>query len=251
MVIARVLRAMALVAFAVLPGLAVAVCGGDGDARKTPGSGGSPAATPTPDPAKLLQQGADQIQALKSFHFVLNHENGGSPIAFQLSMRKVDGDYVAPDRLAGDVDARLQTLGSVNVRAKVIAIGDRTWITNPFPPHDWVQLSSSLDDLFDPGGGIAAALRGARNPRIAGEEMINGQKTWKIEADADAATLKKFAPTAEPGYTAKGIVWIGQERPLVHRIRLEGPLGPKDAKNINRQVDVSKFDEPVTIEPPS
>src|SRR5262245_49662728 len=52
------------------------------DSGKDQGSAASTAATPrpTPDPAVLAKQAADTVEQLKSFHFLLEHENGGSPI---------------------------------------------------------------------------------------------------------------------------------------------------------------------------
>ena len=144
-------------------------------------------------------------------------------------------------------------LGNANVNVKVVNVGDQTVITNPFTPSQWLPLpgSNRLSDIFDPGAGTTAALRSVKNPKIAGEETINGVKVWRVEGDVDATALSAVASgIAEPGYTVKGTAWVGQDRPLVHRVRLDGPLGAKDPPNIVRRIDLSKFDEPVTIELP-
>ena len=229
--------------------LATIVCGDDKDS----GSAKGDTAPPQPDPAVLAQQAADTIEALKSFHFLLEHENGGSPIMLNLSMTRAEGDIVKPDRLRADVDARATQLGNANVKVKVVNVGDQTVITNPFMPSQWLPLpgSNRLSDIFDPGAGTTAALRSVRNPKIAGQETINGVKVWRVEGDVDAAALSAVASgIAEPGYTVKGTAWVGQDRPLVYRVRLDGPLGAKDPPNIVRTIDLSKFDEPVTIELP-
>ena len=221
-----------------------------------PKDAGGPSAAATvqrPDPATLVKQAADGVEQLKSFHFVLDHENGGSPIALNLTMNRAEGDIVKPDKLRADVNAVAPQFGNANVRVKVVSIGDRAQITNPFNPQQWVPLpgESRLSDIFDPAAGTTAALRAVRNPRITGEETVNGVKVWKVEGDVDAASLQAIAPVAESGYTVKGIAWIGQQKPLVHRIRLEGPLGSRDVPNIVRKLDLSQFDEPMTIEAPS
>ncbi|MGD9894101.1 MAG: LppX_LprAFG lipoprotein, partial [Dehalococcoidia bacterium] len=108
-----------------------------------------------------------------------------------------------------------------------------------------------LADVFDPGAGITSALRDAKDLKIMGEETLNGVKVWRVEGTVDAASLSAVAPTiAEPGYATKGIAWIGQAQPLVYRVRLEGPLGSKDPANIVRIINLSKFDEDVSIDLP-
>jgi hypothetical protein len=136
----------------------------------------------------------------------------------------------------------------------VVNVGDKAVISNPFNPRQWVPLpgQNRLADIFDPGAGTTAALRAATNLRLAGEESIGGTKVWRVEGDVDAGALSAVAGSvAEPGYMVKGTAWIGQEKPLVYRIRLEGPLGSKDPQGIVRKIDLSKFDETVNIELPS
>lgn len=243
----RALAACVLLALALVP----AACGGD--KKETPSTAATAVATPSrPDPATLSRQAADAVERLNSFHFVLEHENGGTPIDLGLTMNRAEGDFLKPDRLRADIDAVASQLGNTKIKAKVVGVGNQAKITNPFAPSQYVALpgKNSLADLFDPSAGTTAAMRAVKNPQITGEETINGVPVWRIEGDVDATALKAFANLAEPGYTVKGTTWIGKERPLVHRIRLDGPLGSKDAKGIVRKIDLSKFDEPVTIELP-
>lgn len=238
-----------------LAALLTLACGNDDKKREEPAAG-SVAATPTvpprPDPAVLAKQGADTVEALKSFHFLLEHENGGSPIVLNLNMTRAEGDIVKPDRLRADVDAKATQFGGANVKVKVVSVGEKTSISNPFNPREFVPLGSTrLAEIFDPAAGTTAALRAVQNPKITGEETINGVKVWRLEGDVDAANLSAFASIAEPGYMIKGTAWIGQEKPLVYRIRMEGALGAKDTPGVVRKVELSKFDEPITIDAPT
>ena len=94
-------------------------------------------------------------------------------------------------------------------------------------------------------------MRSVVEPLVAGEEQIGENAVWRIEGMLDSGDLKAFAETAEPGYTVRGVIWIGQEDSLIHRIRLEGRLGPAEPEAIVRRVELSGFDQPVTIEPPA
>lgn len=249
----RINRRVALAALLALSAGVFVACGDD--KPKDEAASSTAAATPSrPDPAALARQAADQIEALKSFHFLLQHENGGTPIVLNLEMTRAEGDIVKPDRLRADVEAIARQLGNANVKVKVVNVGDRAVISNPFNVRQWVPLpgENRLADIFDPGAGTTAALRAAKDLTITGEETLNGVKVWRVEGNVEATALSAVASTiAEPGYTAKGTAWIGQAKPLVHRIRLEGPLGSQDPPNIVRIIDLSKFDENVTIELPS
>lgn len=222
--------------------LAVAACGDD--------KGSSKNATPAkPDADALLKQAADRMEQLKSFHFLLDHEKGTSPIVLNLNMTRAEGDVVRPDRLRADVEA---AAGGVTLKFKLISIGDKARITNPFNPSSWQDLPSGtkLSDIFDPAAGTTSALRNVKDAQITGEDTINGVKVWRVEGTVDATALGSIATIAESGYTAKGTAWIGQQTPEVYRVRLEGPLGSKDTQGVIRRLEISRHDENITIDPP-
>ncbi|MFN8556551.1 MAG: LppX_LprAFG lipoprotein [Dehalococcoidia bacterium] len=205
---------------------------------------------PPPDPATLLRQAADRMEQVQSFHYVLDHERGVSPIVLGLTMSRAEGDAVRPDKLRADVDAA--AFGGVNLKLKLVSIGAKTSITNPFDPSKWQELptGTKLSDVFDPANGTTAALRNVKNPVLAGEETINGVKVWRVEGTVDAAALGALATVAETGYTAKTTAWIGQNTPNLHRVRLEGQLGTRDTADVVRRLELSRFDESITITAP-
>jgi lipoprotein LprG len=231
-----------LVAVFLLPLLVVIACGDDKDTAKD--------ATPSkPDAATLLKQAADRMEQIKSFHFVLDHEKGATPIVLNLNMSRAEGDVVRPDRLRADVEA---AAGGVTLKLKLVSIGDRARITNPFNPSSWQDLPSGtkLSDIFDPAAGTTSALRNVKDAQITGEETINGVKVWRVEGTVDATALSSIATIAESGYTAKGTAWIGQQTPDVYRVRLEGALGSKDTQGVVRRLELSRHNENITIDPP-
>jgi hypothetical protein len=231
--------------------LAAAGCRRDEDTSQPRGAAPSP--TPRPDPTALARQAADQLEAQRAFHFVVEHDNGGSPIVLGLLMNRAEGDILRPDRLRADLDAISTQLGNASVKVKVVSVGDRAVITNPFNPRQWVPMpgNNRMADIFDPGAGATAALRSVQNARLAGEETLNGVKVWRIEGEVDASALGAISPIAEPGYSIKGTAWIGQDRPLPYRIRMEGPLGSRDAPTIVRRIELTKFNESITIDLPA
>jgi hypothetical protein len=219
-----------------------AACGGSGDGADD---------LPLPEGAALMEAAADRMETVESFHFVLEHEQGTSPITAGLLMRRAEGDSVAPDRLKAEVDALAPQLGNAAIKIMVVSVGDTSRMTNPFDRTRWMPVpGAALQELFDPAKGTVAALRAGTNHAVTGQETVRGVACWVVTADVDGLALKAFATVAEAGYTVKATLWIGREEPLVHRIRLAGEMGSKDTRGVIRVVNLSRFDEPVSIELP-
>jgi len=231
-------RCLLLSALAAL-GLQAVACG-DGKKDETGG--------PLPPAADVLAKAVERAATMKTFHFRLEHENGASPIPLGLGLTTAEGDVIVPDRMRAKVEAKA---GTQPVRVEVIGIGDEAWMTNPFN-RQWQPLPSgnTIKDVFDPTQGIKAVANALENAEVTAEEEVGGVATYRVEGTVGSAILEAAAPIAEPGLTVKVKVWIGKDDSLIRRIRLEGPIAPDEPPNIVRKLDVSKFDEPVSIEPP-
>lgn len=205
-----------------------------------------------PDAAALTREAADLMEALESFHFVVSHEIGTTPITAGLQMERAEGDSKTPDRLRADVDALVPQLGNSPIKVQVVWVGDVAKMTNPFDRTRWLDVpEGALQGLFDPGGGTVSALRAATGHEVTAEEKAGGVQSWVVTAEVDGAALKAFADVAEPGYTVALTLWIGQDDGLVHRIRLAGEMGPDDTAGVIRVVELSRFNDPVEIELPT
>ncbi len=215
--------------------------------------GGGTTNTESLDVDALLDRAVTRFMELTSFHFYHDFDGETAPIVqFDLDMERVEGDVVVPDQLRASVLAKVGQLGGINVNVTVVAIADEAWITNPFDTSQWLPMEGGnpIGDIFDPVEGIATVIRSVVDPRVTGEEQIEGIATWRIEGLLDSGDLDAFALSAIAGYEVRGMIWIGQEDDLIHRMRLEGRLQPDEPEGIVRRVDLSEFDQPITIEPP-
>jgi hypothetical protein len=233
---AKALLACCLLLFALLP-LACS-CGG----KKQQPTGTLPPA------ADILAEAVERAAAMKTFHFRLEHENGETPIPLGLGLSTAEGDVIVPDRMRAKVEAKA---GTQPVRVEVIGIGDEAWITNPFN-REWQPLPSgnTIRDVFDPAQGITAVANALENAEVTAEEKVGGVDTYRVEGTVDSAVLEAAAPIAEPGLTVTVKVWVGKDDSLIRRVRLEGPIAPGEPSDIVRKLDISGFDESVSIEPP-
>lgn len=212
-------------------------CGGDDDAPAI-----------DQDPAELLANTAAATQALTSFHFKLTHQNGSTPLPLNLTLDTAEGDVAIPGRLAADIEAG--AAGSIPVSVKVIAIGDETWITNPFT-REWQRLpGASVRDFADPETLVRAVVAAIDEPRIEDGSEIDGMRTVKLAGSLDAGLLRQALSIARDGNIVQVEAWIGAEDSLPRRIRLSGPLSSIEDEDVSRQIDLSRFNQPVEINPP-
>ena len=208
----------------------------------------TPTPPPAPDPVAILQRAADRFEALEFFKFTMLHENGGTPIAFGLVMEDVTGDVAAPDRLRADIGA---FAGNLFFDVTLVAIGDRTFLTNPFT-KEYEEIDGGIisSALLDPATGISGIIRDAVDPVLEGEADIEGAPTYHVTSVIDSAQLTSIAPAAEPGLPIDVGIWVGRDDSLVYKILMVGPMSSDEEPDITRTILISDFDSPVEIAMP-
>lgn len=203
---------------------------------------------PDPDPVAILVNAADRFEALEFFKFTMTHENGGTPIAFGLVMEDVTGDVAAPDRLQAAIGA---FAGNLFFDVTLVAIGDRTFLTNPFTKEfEEIEGGVISSALLDPTTGISGIIRDAVDPVLEGESEIEGVTTYHVTSVIDSAQLTSIAPSAEPGLPIEVGIWIGKDDSFVYKIHMFGPMSSDEEPNITRTIRPSDFDIPVEIAMP-
>jgi hypothetical protein len=197
---------------------------------------------------QILQRAADRLGAVSSFHFRLTHENGTTQMPLNMELRTAEGDVVMPDRLSAEIEARAVV---TNVRVRAIAIDERIWITNPFT-RQWQRLpgDASIRDFADPARFVSAVVDEVRDAEVVAEERINGAPVYKVIGNVDSGALRPAIGSARPGMRVDVEVWVGTEDFLPRRVRLIGPLEPDDADNIVRELNLSRFNQSIDIQPP-
>jgi hypothetical protein len=226
--------------FLLIPLVALALACGDGDDPEVPPEQG-------PDATAILNRSAAAVDKLTSFHFRLTHENGTTPMPLNLQLVSAEGDVAVPDRLQAEVRARA---ASVSVNLDVIGIADDTWVTNPFSRR-WQELpGANINQIADPTRLVTTLLANLKEPAIAGQNEIDGTKSFKITGRIDSGVIEEALSAAEPGLPVSVELWIGIVDSLPRRARLTGRLAAPEPEDIVRQVDISRFNARVDIQPP-
>ena len=207
----------------------------------TSGAGGSLTA------AEVLQQSTEATAQVSSFHFVLSHENGSTPLPLNLDLDSAEGDVLVPDRMKADVDAKAV---GVKVSVKVVGIEDQTWVTNPFT-RNWQELpNTNIRDFANPAALVSGLLPSIQDPKLSDGGSVDGVDTYRVTGTIDSGDLQNALGIAEAGHQVTVEAWIGKDDKLPRRVRLAGPLSDAEDSDVVRNVELSRYNESVEIVPP-
>ena len=217
------------------------------------------------DARPLLEQAAATMAGVTSFHFQMSTPRGRSLILNELELSEFQGDVQRPDRFRVEFKAKASI---VSITFKVVGIGDQLWVTDPMSEDEaWIQVDAgnvadvALPDILNPDRLLQAAVEVIQEPKLAGDEEIDGVKTTRVEGTFDPRVanqqVSEFAGTPVPELGALTgdqvipvIIWI-DEGTRVRRVEFQGPLTAADEGDVIRRFDVTKIDEPVDIQPPA
>jgi hypothetical protein len=164
-----------------------------------------------------------------------------------LQLTSAEGDVVVPDRLAAEVKAKA---ASISATVRLISIGERTWITNPFT-RAWQTLPGvSASDIADPRGLVDAVVRGLEDVSLEGQDEVDGTQAYHLKGTLPSEALQEALGVARPGHKVQVDLWIGTRDDLPRRARLSGRLAEAESADIVRQIDFSNFNSNVEIRAP-
>jgi len=78
--------------------------------------------------SEIISKSSERMEAINSFHFVLDQVGGGTPIAMGLEMTNAVGDVVRPDRLKATISGKLS---GMFLEVQIVSVGEEMYMTNP------------------------------------------------------------------------------------------------------------------------
>lgn len=222
-----------LAALALLVGLlTVAACGG----------------SPPPSAATLLKTAQDKLNATQSFHFQMKVDHPGTPSSGGYVITSADGDVSRPASLhaTATVDA-----GFVNVNVSLIIIGQQEWYTDPIS-QKYVETSEFgyFLNIFDQQQGLGALMTQLQNPSAPTDGSANGQNCWKITGTLSPSLLQPLFEDVVATQPIPTTYCIGKSDGRLYSATLTGAITQGDTSQTAYTFYLSKFDTPVTINPP-
>lgn len=208
---------------------------------------GAPIATPAPPTAaEVLAAAATRAEQTQRFHFLLEHERGATTIVRGIQMTRAEGDVDGPGRVQAAVKGMFSGL---NFETGVVILGPDAWLQNPLTRR-WEPEAITVRQFFDAQQGVAAMLRKARDPRLAGTEEVGGVPAYRVDASLDAAELTLLPGAPLAGQRLDASAWIRVADSAVLRIELRGAAAEGDSADLLRRLTLSRHDADVRIEPP-
>jgi hypothetical protein len=208
------------------------------------GCGGSSA----PPPEELIAQSAERTAVVKTFHVVVDFQH--VPAAKSgLGLTFVDGDVVVPDRMKARVSG---TFLGVPLSSELVVVGEQYFLKIPFTGR-WqtIEVGTVPTAFFDPEEGVLAVIKGATDVEHDGAEEVGGVDCYRLKGTIRASALEPLLPDAEGDAEVPLELWIGKDDLLLRRLRLSGPVSPSEGEDAVRTIELSAFDEPVSITAPS
>jgi len=211
----------------------------------TGGCGGS--TTKDQAAGALLQAGVEKTSAAKSFHFTLDVQNVPKT-ASGLQLTGAEGDVAVPDRARADVTGNF---AGTAIATQIVAMGDEVWLKNPLT-GTWqrIDVSTTPIALLDPAKGVLGVMSKVSEPKDAGTEDVDGVALRKISGTASAADVAPLVAVGPSSRKVPVTLWIGEKDHLLRRIEIRGPVAEGEPKDALRVIEISRFDQPVTIERP-
>jgi hypothetical protein len=213
---------------------------------------GIPSCQPTKPPEltaeDVVKKASDALKSVTSVHFKLSSTGGMMSIGSGLVAKTIDGDVVKPDRLKGTA---VSTFGKVTVEISFVIIGTRQFITNPIT-KTWQALpaSGAAPNLLDPDRGAAVLLTKAQDLKKLANETIAGVECYHLTAAIPATLVAGLVGANGSAVVLASDLWMATSDSLPRQIRLVGTVTAEEPPEIQRVLELSSFNETMTIDPP-
>ncbi|MBT98000.1 MAG: hypothetical protein CL902_05150 [Dehalococcoidia bacterium] len=224
-------------------GLLVA-CGSDNPTQQVDDSTGI-------DPAPAMSQAVEQLLALESASFSLDHLEGSTMLVPGVLMTKVYGEVSIPDRFSVTVEAESEFPKSY-IEISIITIEDTAYMTDILSGR-WNQISpDSLPfNLLGLGQTLADIVDVVQEPQVLGQERLRGVDTLHIKGQIASEDLSELVPGAGQGFPVKLELWLDRDQGLLQQVLILGRVVPTDDENTERELTLQDINQSVVISPPS
>ena len=215
------------------------------EVESTPDPTALPISTPTPvNVEQLLRDAGAATAGLDTFHFLLEHNTGGTPLAPNLTVTEAKGDVVNPDGISTEFAG---TLGAFAVRSSLITLGDESYMTNPLTGA-WESVPKEVSPLgfFDPQSGIGAIMTQVVNANLL--SIREGE--IRVGGSLPVAALESILGSATDGTTVEAELTIDAKTLFLTEAILTGRVTATEPDGVIRTITLSKFNQPLTIVAP-
>ena len=236
---------IAVVAVAALVLLGFVAACGSGEERSTQDVPGEDF-----DLRPVMRQAVDQLLALESAAFTLEHLAGTTALLPGLEMTKAYGLVEIPRKFTVTVEAELGSPRSY-IEISIVTIDDTAYMTDVLSGQ-WRQVSpESLPfNVAGLGDTLAGVVDSVRAPVLVQVERLRGIETYRINGDIKSEDLSSLVPGAGTGFDVGLELWLDRADGLLHQVLITGKVVPTDVDEAVRRLTLDDINLPVNITAP-
>jgi hypothetical protein len=143
----------------------------------------------------------------------------------------------------------------ISISLEVLIFGGHVYLHLPFSTFQEFTGNEAaaipdLAKLFDPATGLPAVIPAGRSPKYIGAEKLNNVDTQKLSVVYSADQVKGMLTQLGSSGDVNAQIWAGSSDHLIRKAVLDGNFGD-GGKPASVTVNISGFDSPVNITPPS
>jgi LppX_LprAFG lipoprotein len=223
--------------------LALAGCGNDDP---------EPTSEVRVDPQQVLTSASRRLAETEAMHFQLavDGQTFVDP-AGEILLVSAEGDLARPNKVR--VQFQVELFGAGNVSIRMVTIGAESWTTDLLSGN-WgpapVEFGYDPTILFDNQGGLGPVLNRLVDPKLQGEEEIDGRSSYHIDATAEESSIGPLTGDTMHGSPVAVSVWVDEATSDLLQIRLVEPASSGKEQPATWVLTMSDHGESVEIAPP-
>lgn len=221
------------------------------------------------DAVALLEEAAQAMADLDSFHFEISTVQGETVLLGAVTLNSITGDIRRPTDFQTTIEASLAQMGSLTITA--VSVDNTIWVQNPLDPEGGWQSIAGLEEVLafvNPDILILSGVRYIDDAEIDGTETLRGQETTVVRGTVNFGAIAGPAvgtPASEEESSPEGAteqlipslrdeprelwLWITDDGHLLE-LEIVGPILDTEAEDVVRVIQFSNFNEPVDITAP-
>ena len=211
----------------------------------------APTPTPEPDPRVLLQRAGEELLALETVAFTLEHVTGTTVLFPGLEMSGAEGVVQLPDNSLLEIDAEA-LLMSAFVEISIVTLGEQAYMTD-FVSGEWrsVPLDTLPINLAGFGETLAHIVEALDQPRWVETVKVDGKDSHLVAGVVTSANLGGLVPRVGEGFPVELELWLDLASGLLLQARITGQVVATDVPGTVRLLRLREFNVPVSISPPT
>ena len=200
----------------------------------------------------ILAAASQRLADIESLHFTLRIDGDTFIDETQtLKLESAEGDLARPDKVSVEFKVSLFGAGTVSIR--MITVGEDSWTTDLIsgnwgdaPP----EFGYNPSVLYDNQNGLGPVMGKLEDATLEGEEEVNDRDAHHIKGTASAETIEPLTSGTMTGDNVVIELWIDLETSDLLRVKVYEPESDEKENPATWELNLSRFNEKVTIEPP-